>query len=85
MPHLARLYDLHAEDCARAAEQTGNPRQRAMLIKLAAEWRQAAQELRQRQEQQPSSQKLRAQHPASHSKRPGRGGGTPDNEGCEVP
>ena len=43
---LARLYDRHAEDCARAAEQTDDPRDRAMLIKLADGWRKAAQELR---------------------------------------
>ena len=54
MPHLARLYDFHAEDCARAAEQTDNPGRRAMLIKLVDEWRKAAQELRQPQEQPPS-------------------------------
>jgi hypothetical protein len=43
---LARLYDRHAEDCARAAEQTNDPRDRAMFIKLVDEWRKAAQELR---------------------------------------
>jgi DNA primase len=53
MPDLARLYDRHAEDCARAAEQTDDPRARAMLIKLVDEWRKAAQELRQPQEQPP--------------------------------
>ena len=53
MPDLARLYDLHAEHCARAAEQTDDPRQRAMLIKLVDEWRKAAQELRQPQEPPP--------------------------------
>jgi hypothetical protein len=34
MPDLARLYDLHAEHCARSAERSDNPRDRAMLIKL---------------------------------------------------
>ena len=43
---LARLYDRHAEDCALAAEQTDDPRDRAMFIKLVDEWRKAAQELR---------------------------------------
>jgi hypothetical protein len=46
-----------------------------MLIKLAAEWRKAAQELRQHpspSQEQPPSQKLQAQHPASHPKREGR-------------
>jgi hypothetical protein len=41
------LYDLHAEECARAAERTDNPRYRALLVKCAAEWREAAQALRQ--------------------------------------
>jgi hypothetical protein len=36
---LVRLYDRHAEDCARAAEQTDDPKHRAMLIKLAYELR----------------------------------------------
>lgn len=44
---LARLYDRHAEECARAGEQTDDPRRRALMIKLAAEWRRDAQALRQ--------------------------------------
>jgi len=44
---LAQLYDLHAEECARSAEQTDNPKRREMLIKLAMQWRQEAQALRQ--------------------------------------
>src|SRR5262245_42428770 len=47
VPTLARLYDLHAEECARSAEQTDNPKRREMLIKLAMQWRQEAQALRQ--------------------------------------
>jgi hypothetical protein len=77
MPDLASVYDRHAEDCARAAEQTNDPRQRAMLIKLVDEWRKAAQELRLQHpspsQEQPPSQKLQAQHPTSHPKKPGRG------------
>jgi hypothetical protein len=45
---LARLYDQHAEECARSAEQTENPGRRALLLKLAAEWRRDADKLRQR-------------------------------------
>ena len=74
MPDLACLYDLHAEDCVRTAEKIDNPSHRAMLLKAAAEWRKAAQELRQHpspSQEQPPSQKLRAQHPASHPKKPG--------------
>jgi hypothetical protein len=44
---LAQLYDRHAEECARAAEQADDPRRRALMIKLAAEWRRDAQALRQ--------------------------------------
>jgi hypothetical protein len=76
MPDLASVYDRHAEDCARSAEQTNNPRDRAMLIKLVDEWRKAAQQLRllhpSPSQERPPSQKLRAQHPASHTKKPGR-------------
>ena len=47
VPDLAELYDLHAEECVRAAERTDNPRYRVLLLKCAAEWREAAQALRQ--------------------------------------
>jgi hypothetical protein len=75
VPDLARLYDHHAEDCVRTAEKIDNPSHRAMLLKAAAEWKLAAQARRQsmqHSEEQPPSQKLQA--PASHSKKPGRGG-----------
>jgi len=73
VPDLAHLYDLHAEDCVRTAEKIDNPSHRAMLIKAAAEWRQAARQARrQHSEEQPPSQELQA--PASHTKRPGSGG-----------
>jgi hypothetical protein len=41
------LYDLHAEECVRTAEHTDDPKRREMLIKLAEQWRQEAQALRQ--------------------------------------
>jgi hypothetical protein len=44
---LLRLYESHAEDCVRSAEKTDNPGHRAMLFKLADEWRQAALKLQQ--------------------------------------
>jgi len=47
VPDVARLYDRHAEDCVRTAEKIDNPNHRAMLLKAAAEWRQAAQARRQ--------------------------------------
>jgi hypothetical protein len=75
VPDLARLNDRHAEDCVRTAEKVDNPNHRAMLLKAAAEWRQAAQARRQsihHSQEQPPSQKLQA--PASHTKTPGSGG-----------
>jgi hypothetical protein len=47
VPDLIQLYERHAEECACAAEQTDNPRYRVLLLKCAAEWREAAQALRQ--------------------------------------
>ena len=47
MTTLARLYERHAEECDRSAEQTDDPKRREMLIKLATAWRQDAQALRQ--------------------------------------
>ena len=44
---LAQLYDRHAEECVRAAEQTDDPRRRALMLKLAEEWRRDAEALRQ--------------------------------------
>ena len=44
---LAQLYERHAEDCARSAEKIDSPGHRVMLLKAAAEWRKAAQQLRQ--------------------------------------
>jgi hypothetical protein len=42
-----RASSLHAEECVRSAEQTDDPKRREMLIKLAMQWRQEAQTLRQ--------------------------------------
>jgi hypothetical protein len=44
---LAQLYERHADECARAAEQAEDPKRRALLLKLAHEWRRDADELRQ--------------------------------------
>jgi hypothetical protein len=41
VPDVARLYDRHAEDCVRTAQKIDNPNHRSMLLKTAAEWRQA--------------------------------------------
>jgi hypothetical protein len=42
---LARLYEQHAVECTRAAEQGEDPNQRAMLLRIADEWRRDAQRL----------------------------------------
>ena len=65
---LLRLYEHHAEECARAAEQTNDPRRRALFVKLAAEWRAAVQELR--QSESAASNKDRPDAPRSDD-RPG--------------
>ena len=44
---LAQVYERHADECALAAEQAEDPKRRAMLLKLAAEWRRDAERLRQ--------------------------------------
>jgi hypothetical protein len=44
---LAEVFERHAETCTRAAEQTSHRTHRARFIRLAAYWRQAAQDLRQ--------------------------------------
>jgi hypothetical protein len=47
MPTLADLYEEHARDCLRAAEQTDNdPAKRLMLLKLAHAWERDALVLR---------------------------------------
>jgi hypothetical protein len=71
MPDLARLYDLHAEDCIRSAEKVDNPGHRAMLLKAAEEWRQAAQA--QRQSMQHSEERCSSKKSHAHPKRPGSG------------
>jgi len=70
MPQLTRLYDYHAEECIRTAEKLENPNHRAMLLKVAAEWRQAAQARRQslQHSEEPSSGEKLAQHLAPHAR-----------------
>jgi hypothetical protein len=42
VPTLAQIYENHAADCTRAAEQTNDPVFRNMLLTLAFQWRLAA-------------------------------------------
>jgi hypothetical protein len=43
---IARVYDWFVRDCMDAAEQTDDPRQREILLKLAVLWAAAAQQIR---------------------------------------
>jgi hypothetical protein len=43
---IARAYDWLARDCIHAAEQTEDPRQREILLRLAVQWEAAAQKVR---------------------------------------
>jgi len=45
MPTLAQVYKQHAEECIHSAAKTDDPKQRALLLKLASEWREDAKEL----------------------------------------
>ena len=44
VPILAQIYENHAADCTRAAEQTNDPVFRNMLLTPAFQWRLAARE-----------------------------------------
>jgi hypothetical protein len=50
---LASVFDWFAQDSIRAAEQTGEPRKREILLKLASQWAAAAQRCR---DEQPTQQ-----------------------------
>jgi len=55
VPTLAQIYEDHAGDCARAAEQTNDPVFRNMLLTLAFQWRLAAREQVAMQSTQPKT------------------------------
>ena len=46
MPTLAQVYEQHSEECIRSAAKTDDPKQRALMLKLAGEWREDANVLR---------------------------------------
>jgi hypothetical protein len=54
MPTLAQVYEQHSEECIRSAAKTGDPKQRALMLKLAGEWREDAKELLRVAESAPS-------------------------------
>jgi hypothetical protein len=51
----ASIYEWFARDCMLTAEQTDEPRQREMLLKLAVEWAAAAQQIRDEASKQSTS------------------------------
>jgi hypothetical protein len=55
VPTLAQIYENHAADCTRAAEQTNDPVFRNMLLTLAFQWRLAAREEVAMQSMQPKT------------------------------
>ena len=55
MPTLAEVYENHAEECLRAAAKADDPKQRALMLKLANAWREDAEALKRGQKLQPAS------------------------------
>ena len=55
MPTLAQVYEYQAEECLRSAAKAGDPKQRALMLKLASAWREDAEALKRGQELQPAS------------------------------
>jgi hypothetical protein len=53
--NIASVYDWFARDSMHAAEQTDDPRQREILLKLAVLWAAAAQQSRDEASMQPTS------------------------------
>jgi hypothetical protein len=54
MPTLAQVYEQHSEECIRSAAKTDDPKQRALMLKLAGEWREDANALLRVAESAPS-------------------------------
>jgi hypothetical protein len=46
MPTLAQVYENHAEECLHSAAQADDPKQRALMLKLATAWREDAEALK---------------------------------------
>ena len=60
MPTLAEVYENHAEECLRAAAKADDPKQRALMLKLASAWREDAEALKRGEELQPASSPRKA-------------------------
>ena len=54
MPTLAQVYENQAEECLRSAAKADDPKQRALMLKLASAWREDAEALRRVAEGAPS-------------------------------
>jgi hypothetical protein len=62
MPTLAQIYEEHAEDCIRSAARTDDPKRRDLLLKLAIQWREEAQGMRQ-SKPQPNKARVQGEDP----------------------
>ena len=72
---LASVFDWFAQDSIRAAEQTDEPRQREMWMKLSELWGAAAQRCREEQSTlRPGTQAFMINLPGDHSYRAGGAG-----------
>jgi hypothetical protein len=55
MPTLAEIYEQQAEECLRAAAKADDPKQRALMLKLASAGRADAEALKRGQKLQPAN------------------------------
>ena len=55
MPTLAQVYENHAEECLRSAAKADDPKQRALMLKLASAWREDLEALQRGAALQPAS------------------------------
>ena len=60
MPTLAEIYEQRAEECLRAAAKVDDPKQRALMLKLAHAWRKDAEALKRGQKLQAASSPRKA-------------------------
>ena len=60
MPTLAEVYEYQAEECLRSAAKADDPKERALMLKLASAWREDAEALKRGQELQPASSPRKA-------------------------
>ena len=60
MPTLSEVYEYQAEECLRSAAKADDPKERALMLKLASAWREDAEALKRGQELQPASSPRKA-------------------------